>query len=403
MTGDIHYTEGSITVPQGFRAAGVKARIRYDKKDLALIVSDVPAAAAGVFTTNAVKAAPVVLSAQHLADGRARAVVVNSGCANACTGEEGMAMAVEMAREAAGHLSISPEDVIVASTGVIGEKLPMDRIKDGITEAFRELSSRGGHDAALAIMTTDTVPKEALVQFEVNGTTVSVGGIAKGSGMIMPNMATMLAFVTTDAAITSELLQKALRYVTARTFNMVTVDGDTSTNDSLVVMANGLAGHGTIEREDENFYAFRNALEKVCTALARMIARDGEGATKLIEVEVRNAPTFADARKVAMAVANSNLVKTAVFGEDANWGRIICAAGYSGADINPGKIDIFIGDEKMAENGAGLNFSEERAKEVLGREEVRITVDLHHGTEKATAWTCDFSFDYVKINASYRS
>jgi len=203
----------------------------------------------------------------------------------------------------------------------------------------------------------------------------------------------MLAFVTTDAGITSELLQKALTYVTARTFNMVTVDGDTSTNDSLVVLANGLAGHRAIEREDENFLIFRDALEKVCTALARMIARDGEGATKLIEVEVRNAPTFADAREVAMAVANSNLVKTAVFGEDANWGRIICAAGYSGADLDPGRIDIFIGDEKMAE----------RAKEILGREEVKITIDLHHGSEKATAWTCDFSFDYVKINASYRS
>jgi len=292
MIHDIQYIEGSITAPQGFRAAGVKARIKYDKKDLALIASEVPAAAAGVFTTNAVKAAPVVLSKQHIAGGRAQAVVVNSGCANACTGEDGMAMALEMAREAAGHLGISPEDVVVASTGVIGDKLPMDRIKAGISEASQALSSQAGHDAALAIMTTDTVPKEALIQLEIGGRTVTIGGIAKGSGMIRPNMATMLAFVTTDAGITSELLQKALTYVTARTFNMVTVDGDTSTNDSLVVLANGLAGHRAIEREDENFLIFRDALEKVCTALARMIARDGEGATKLIEVEVRNAPTF---------------------------------------------------------------------------------------------------------------
>jgi len=403
MIHDIQYIEGSITAPQGFRAAGVKARIKYDKKDLALIVSEVPAAVAGVFTTNAVKAAPVVLSKRHIAGGRAQAVVVNSGCANACTGEDGMAMALEMAREAAGHLGVSPEDVVVASTGVIGDKLPMDRIKAGISEASQALSSQGGHDAALAIMTTDTVPKEALIQLEIGGRTVTIGGIAKGSGMIRPNMATMLAFVTTDAGITSELLQKALTYVTARTFNMVTVDGDTSTNDSLVILANGLAGPSPITREDENFLVFRDALEKVCAALARMIARDGEGATKFIEVEVRNAPTFADAGKVAMAVANSNLVKTAVFGEDANWGRIICAAGYSGADLDPGRIDIFIGDEKMAENGAALNFSEERAKEILGREEVKITIDLHHGSEKATAWTCDFSFDYVKINASYRT
>ena len=403
MVHDIQYIEGSITAPQGFRAAGVMARIKYDKKDLALIVSEVPADAAGVFTTNMVKAAPVILSKRHIAGGRTQAVVVNSGCANACTGEDGMAMAMEMACEAAGHLGISPEDVVVASTGVIGDKLPMDRIKAGISEASQVLSSRGGHDAALAIMTTDTVPKEALIQLEIGGRTVTIGGIAKGSGMIRPNMATMLAFVTTDAGITSELLQKALTYVTARTFNMVTVDGDTSTNDSLVVLANGLAGHRAIEREDENFLIFREALEKVCTALARMIARDGEGATKLIEVEVRNAPTFADAREVAMAVANSNLVKTAVFGEDANWGRIICAAGYSGADIDPGRIDIFIGDEKMAQNGTALSFSEERAKEILGREEVKITIDLNHGSEMATAWTCDFSFDYVKINASYRS
>lgn len=397
------YVEGGITAPLGFKASGVKARIKYDKKDLAMIVSDELSAAAGVFTTNKVKAAPVVLSARNLANGRAQAIVVNSGCANACTGEEGMLMAAEMADVTARSLNISPDNVIVASTGVIGERLPMERITGGIAAAAGSISRDGGRDAAEAIMTTDTVPKETAVQFKIGRRTVTIGGIAKGSGMIQPNMATMLSFLTTDAAIEPVMLKRALKYVADRTFNMVTIDGDTSTNDSLVILANGAAGNIMIEREDDNFLIFRNALREVCTTLAKMIARDGEGATKLVEVTVRNAASLAAARTVAMAVANSNLVKTAIFGEDANWGRIMCAVGYSGVDIDPGRIDIFIGDEKMAAGGVALGFSEERAREILGQSSVTITIDLHMGAVDATAWTCDFSYDYVKINASYRS
>jgi len=395
--------EGGVTAPLGFKASGVKARIKYDKKDLAVIVSDVPAVAAGVFTTNKVKAAPVALSAEHLVNGIAQAVVANSGCANACTGMPGMEAAREMARVTAKCLGIKPEDVIVASTGVIGQELPMDRIIPGIARAVDALSREGGRDAAEAIMTTDTVPKEAAVQFTLDGRTVTVAGMAKGSGMIYPNMATMLGFLTSDVNIEPHILKKALKFAADRTFNMVTVDGDTSTNDSLVILANGKAGNIRIEREDDRYSVFLGALMEVCANLAKMIARDGEGATKLVEVRVKNAPSFAEARTVAMAVANSNLVKTAIFGEDANWGRIICAVGYSGVDVDPDRIDIFLGDEKMAENGRGLNFSEERAKKILRQDNVSITVDLHMGDAEATAWTCDFSYDYVRINADYRT
>ncbi len=395
--------EGGVTAPLGFKASGVKARIKYDKKDLAVVVSDVPAAAAGLFTTNKVKAAPVVLSAEHLVNGIAQAVVANSGCANACTGMPGMEAAREMARVTAKCLGIRPDDVIVASTGVIGQELPMDRIIPGIARAVDALSREGGRDAAEAIMTTDTVPKEAAGQFALDGRTVTVAGMAKGSGMIYPNMATMLGFLTSDVNIEPHLLKKALKFAADRTFNMVTVDGDTSTNDSLVILANGMAGNVRIEREDDSYSAFLGALMEVCANLAKMIARDGEGATKLVEVRVKNAPSFAEARTVAMAVANSNLVKTAIFGEDANWGRIICAVGYSGVDVDPDRIDIFLGDEKMAENGRGLNFSEERAGKILRQDNVSITVDLHMGDAEATAWTCDFSYDYVRINADYRT
>lgn len=403
MSQKFTHIDGGVTAPLGFRASGVVARIKYDRKDLAVIASVVPASAAGVFTINRVKAAPVVLSQENLADGTAQAIVVNSGCANACTGSGGRQAARDMADITARHLGIKSEDVIVASTGVIGQELPMDRITRGIADACASLSHSGGQDAAAAIMTTDTVPKVTAVQFELGGRTVTIGGIAKGSGMIQPNMATMLAFLTTDASIDPALLKSALRYTADRTFNLVTVDGDTSTNDSLVILANGTAANPRIDKEDNDFLLFRNALMEVCTSLARMIARDGEGATKLVEVRVQNANTFEEAKKVAMAVANSNLVKTAIFGEDANWGRIICAVGYSGAAVNPDTIDIYLGDEKMAENGVGLAFSEERAKEILKKDEVVITIDLHMGDVDVTAWTCDFSYDYVKINADYRT
>ncbi|PKM41881.1 MAG: ornithine acetyltransferase [Firmicutes bacterium HGW-Firmicutes-8] len=403
MNQEFIHIDGGVTAPSGFKASGVKARIKYDKKDLAVIVSEVPAAAAGVFTTNKVKAAPVLLCAENLADYTAQAVVVNSGCANACTGDSGMEMARQMAAAAALNLGIKPSDVMVASTGVIGQKLPMDRIIPGIALAAGAVSSEGGHDAAEAIMTTDTVPKETAVQFKLGEKMVTIGGIAKGSGMIQPNMATMLAFLTSDVNIDPLLLNKALKFVADRTFNMVTIDGDTSTNDSLVILANGMAGNTRIEQEDVSFRIFRDALAEVCITLVKMIARDGEGATKLVEIRIRNAPSFTDAKAVAKAIANSNLVKTAIFGEDANWGRIICAVGYSGIDINPDRIDIYLGEEKVAENGAGLDFSEDRAKVILQQEHIIITVDLHIGDAAATAWTCDFSFDYVKINASYRT
>ncbi len=403
MTVEFTYTNGGVTAPKGFKAAGVKARIKYDKKDLGVIFSIEPAAAAGVFTTNRVKAAPVSLSMSNLIDGTAQAIVVNSGCANACTGDNGMNDARKMAAVTAQEMGIDATGVLVASTGVIGQELPMERIITGIREAAGQLSDNGGHDVALAIMTTDTVPKEAAVQVEMGGTVVTVGGVAKGSGMIHPNMATMLSFVTTDINIEPEMLKKALSYAVDRSFNLLTVDGDTSTNDSLIVMANGLAGNDRITQENENFLVFCEALTEVCITLAKMIAKDGEGATKLVEIAVRKAPSRQDARKVAMAVANSNLVKTAIFGEDANWGRIICAVGYSGVEIDPEKVDIYLGDEKMAENGAGLKFSEEKAKEILSQDTVAITIDLNIGEAEATAWTCDFSYDYVKINADYRT
>lgn len=394
---------GGVTSPQGFLAAGVKAYIKKDKEDLALIYSEVPAAVAGVFTTNKVKAAPLLVTMEHIKNGSAQAVVVNAGNANACTGGQGLANAIATAQKAGELLHIDPHDVIVTSTGVIGVQLPMDRLLAGVEKAVGELSREGGALAARAIMTTDTVPKEIAAEFAAGDKKAVIGAMAKGSGMIHPNMATMLGFVTTDAAVSPALLNKALKYAVDRTFNMVTVDGDTSTNDMVVALANGLAGNPEITAENEDYIAFRDALLHVCTHLAQMIAKDGEGATKLVEVRVVNAASEDDAKKATKAVANSNLVKTAIFGEDANWGRIICAVGYSGAEFDPSKVDIFIGDEKMCEDGIPLNFSEERAKKVLEQDEVAILVDMKTGTAEATAWTCDFSYDYVKINADYRT
>ena len=394
---------GGVTSPLGFRAAGVEAEIKKDRKDLAVIFSDVPAAVAGVFTTNRVKAAPLVVTGEHIKNGRAQAIVVNAGNANACTGEQGQANAVATAQKAGGLLQIDPNDVIVTSTGVIGVQLPMDRVLTGVEKAVGALYRNGGADAARAIMTTDTVPKEIAVEFTLSGKKAIIGAMAKGSGMIHPNMATMLGFVTTDAAVSPALLDQALKFAVNKTFNMVTVDGDTSTNDMVVVLANGLSGGPEIKAENEDFNIFCDALLYVCTYLAKLIAKDGEGATKLVEVRVVNAGTEEDAKKAAKAIANSNLVKTAIFGEDANWGRIICAVGYSGAQFDPARVDITIGDEKMCADGTPLNFSEERAKKILERDEVAILVDLKDGAAEATAWTCDFSYDYVKINADYRT
>ncbi|NLI12430.1 MAG: bifunctional glutamate N-acetyltransferase/amino-acid acetyltransferase ArgJ [Peptococcaceae bacterium] len=383
--------------------AAMAAIKKADKRDVTVIYSTVPASAAGVFTLNKVKAAPVLLSIGRLASGKAQAVVVNSGNANACNGEQGMKDALAMAAEAAAVLNIPEEMVLVASTGVIGKKMPMDKVLPGVREAAGVVSPGGGSLAAQAIMTTDTYPKETQVRLQLGGKTVTIGGMAKGSGMIHPNMATLLGFITTDAAISGACLKQALRYAVERSFNMITVDGDTSTNDMVVIMANGMAGNEMIKDESEDFRSFREALAQVCDKLAIDIARDGEGATKLIEVEVRNAGTEGDARLAARAVAGSSLVKAAIFGNDANWGRVICAAGYSGADFDPARVDIFLGDVQVAKDGGSLEFSEELALEALKGGTVKIMLDFKSGPFAATAWGCDLSYDYVKINADYRT
>ncbi|HQA08222.1 MAG TPA: bifunctional glutamate N-acetyltransferase/amino-acid acetyltransferase ArgJ [Syntrophomonadaceae bacterium] len=396
---------GSVTAPQGFLAQGVYADIKKkDKKDVALIYSQVPCTAAGTFTTNVVRAACVDISRQHLANGQAQAIVVNSGNANACTGEQGWHDALQMAKITAQCLNIDPHDVLVASTGVIGVLLCMDKIEKGIKTAAAQLSPDGSHNAAQAIMTTDLVSKEIAVEIELQGKPVRIGAIAKGSGMIHPNMATMLAFFTTDAAIDSKCLDKAFRAAVDQSFNMVSVDRDTSTNDMALILANGLAGNPLINNPDsEDYQVFQEALQEVAIALAKMIARDGEGATRMIEVRVIEAPSQATARQIARSITGSNLAKAAVFGQDANWGRILAAAGYSGAVFDPNRVDIYLGKEKMAENGVGLSFDEDRARQELDKDPVVITVNLKSGNEMAVAWGCDLSYDYVKINASYRS
>lgn len=397
---------GGVTTPQGFKAGVAKAGIKsQDRYDLALVVSEEPAAGAAVFTTNKFAAAPVQLSKKHLAQGGFfRGFVVNSGCANACTGEKGLVDAFQMAQTAAGVIGCSPGEILVASTGVVGVDLPMEAVRRAIGEAGNRLSVEAGSLAAEAIMTTDTFAKEIALQIELDGQKVLLGGMAKGAGMIHPNMATMLALVTTDAAISPACLQEALRRANDASFNMVTVDGDTSTNDTVVVLANGRAGNPLLEdTANPGFELFCEALKEVCQALAKMIARDGEGATKLLEVQVVNAPGPEDARKAARAIAGSTLLKAALFGEDANWGRIICALGYSGARFEPDRVDVYLGGLLVARNGAGASFSEEEAGKLLAKGEIRIVVDLQAGDAAATAWGCDLSYEYVRINADYRS
>ncbi|ACV61487.1 arginine biosynthesis bifunctional protein ArgJ [Desulfofarcimen acetoxidans DSM 771] len=394
---------GGVTAASGFTACGVRAGIKNDKKDLAIIYSKLPCSATGVYTTNKVQAAPVQLTRQRLSDGHAQAVIINSGYANACNGPQGLRDALKTSSVLAESLNIQENQVLVASTGVIGQNLPMDKILNGIALAVSQLSPEGGPDAAEAIMTTDTVSKQIAVKFELSGVPVVIGGMAKGSGMIHPNMATMLGFITTDAAVDVHLLNKALKSVVEKTFNMITVDGDTSTNDMVLLLANGAAGNQQLDSEGSDFELFCCALCEVCISLSKEIAGDGEGATKLVEVKVINAATVNDARLAAKTVAASNLVKTAIFGADANWGRIICAAGYSGADFDPGKVDIFLGNEQVAKDGKALDFSEENASEILSQKEVKILIDFKTGTETATAWGCDLTYDYIKINGSYRS
>ncbi len=396
---------GGITAAKGFQASGTHAGLKRNKKDLALIFSEVPGAAAGVFTANQVKGAPLLISMPRVRAGRLQAMIINSGNANTCNGPAGLEDAQEMGRLTAEALGIPEETVLVSSTGVIGQRLPLAKIAAGIPEAVRRLSPAGGLDAAEAIMTTDTVPKQAALRFAPapGEPPVTIGGIAKGSGMIHPQMATMLAFIGTDAYVAPPHLQEALRFAVDRSFNMISVDGDTSTNDMVVILANGQSGGAALLPGTPRFDRFREALAALCGRLARAIARDGEGATRLLEVRVKGARTEQDARLAARAIVASNLVKTAVFGNDANWGRIICAAGYSGAAFDPNRFDVYLGDLPVARDGGGLDFDEEQASRLLARDPVVITVDLRGGEGTATAWGCDFSYDYVRINANYRT
>ena len=395
---------GSVTSPRGFTAAAVAAEIKYTgRNDLAVVYSKVPAQAAAVYTLNRFKAAPLQVTEQNISNGIAQAIVVNSGIANAGMGAEGMRLAREMSDCAAEALGIAKDDVVVASTGVIGMPLPMDKVKNGIQKVSKALYADGGHDAARAIMTTDTVCKEMAVQLRIDGKVVTIGAMAKGSGMIHPNMATMLGFITTDVNIDNKALQAAFKANIDDSFNMVSVDGDTSTNDMVVILANGQAGNEVLTEESPDFPAFKQALREICIVMAQKIAGDGEGATKLVECTVTGAATKEDARLAAKAIIASSLVKTAIYGNDANWGRIACAAGYSGAQFDPNKVNIFIGDVQVAQNGMGLAFDEAKATETLKQKKVNILVKFNIGEEEATAWGCDLTYDYVSINADYRS
>ena len=400
--------EGSVCAPKGYSAAGVHCGIRANqaKKDLALIVSDKIANAAAVYTSNLVKGAPLLVTKENLADGKARAVICNSGNANTCNAN-GIEVAETMAKLTGDVLGIPAGDVVVASTGVIGQPLPVERIEAALPDLAGMLRPEGQADAARAILTTDTVAKEVAVEFALGGRTCRLGGIAKGSGMIHPNLATMLVFLTTDAAISSQMLQKALSTDVRKSFNMVSVDGDTSTNDMVVILANGMAGNPEITEENEDFATFMQALNTVTVCLCRMIAGDGEGATKLLQCIVTGAADEKTAKIVAKSVICSSLTKAAMFGADANWGRVLCAIGYSGAQVDVHKVDVAFrsaeGIIEVCSMGAGVDFSEEKAKQILLAPEIDILVELNSGAFGATAWGCDLTYDYVKINGDYRT
>ena len=400
---------GGVTAAKGFTASGVHVGIRKnkDKKDLALVLSEKPCSAAAVYTTNQVKGQPLIVTSEHLADGKAQAIIVNSGNANTCTGEQGVAAARRMAALVAEKLPVKASDVVVASTGVIGQQLDVSVIEAGMDQLVAGLSKTGNIDAREAIMTTDTVKKEVTIQIEVGDTPVIIGAMAKGSGMIHPNMATMLGFITTDCAISSAMLQKALSAVVGKTFNRVSVDGDTSTNDMVVVLANGMAGNAMIDAEGPEYRDFYEGLAWLSTQLARMIARDGEGATKLIECTVESASDEEKAEQLAKGVICSSLVKTAIFGADANWGRILCALGYTRKDFDPNKVDVAFesasGYIEVCKAGVPLPFNEEKAKKILSYQEVTIYVSLNEGDAQATCWGCDLTYEYVRINGDYRT
>ena len=397
--------DGWVTAPQGFLAAGVKAGIKASgNHDVAVIYSTVPAATGAVFTQNKMCAAPVLVSREVAQEAVAQAIIVNSGCANACTGEQGLLDAREMQTFAADLLGIEPQNVYVCSTGVIGHFLPMDKIKNGLADAVDVMDENEGESCAMAIQTTDTFIKRAAYEFEVGGKTSRIAGIAKGAGMIHPNMATMLTFLTTDAAIAPDVLKRAVKAAADKSFNMVVVDGDTSTNDSMIVLANGLAENEIIFSEEHpDYQAFFEALVTCAQDLAKLIARDGEGATKFLEVNVVGAATWKDAKAAAMAIAKSPLVKTAFFGEDPNWGRIGCAAGYSGAVMNADKVNLSIGGVRLVEIGMNCNIPLTSLTDIMSEHDITMTIDMAAGNECATVWTCDFSYEYVKINGEYHT
>ena len=400
--------EGGVCAAKGFKANGIHCGVRHNRKkrDIAMIVSDTLCSAAAVYTTNLVKGAPIQVNKKHLEDGKAQAVICNSGNANTCNAN-GVEIAEKMSELTASALGLNANDIIVASTGVIGQPLNIEPIANGIPELVKGLSVDGGKYAAEGIMTTDTVSKEIAVEFTVGGKTCKIGGIAKGSGMIHPNMATMLVFITSDVAISPEMISKALRSDVQETFNMISVDGDTSTNDMVVVMANGLAGNKEITTDGEDFNEFMKALNTVTVHLCRMIVGDGEGATKMLECSVSGAKTKEDAKKVAKSVVCSTLLKAAMFGADANWGRVLCAIGYSGANVDVDKVDMAFVSPKgrvdVCKNGSGIEFSEEIAKEVLLERDITIEVKLNDGEFSSCAWGCDLTYDYVKINGDYRT
>ena len=400
---------GSITAAKGFIASGIHCGLKKNslKKDLALIYSEVPSIAAGVYTKNKVKGANIYITKDHLSNKKARAIICNSGNANTCNGEDGLKKAKKMAQLQAKALNIKTDEVLVASTGVIGVPLNIDAIKNGIPLLTEKLSKDGNCSASSAIMTTDTFKKEFAIEFKLNGKTVTMGAIAKGSGMIEPNMGTMLSFITTDIAISPELLDEALKSTVKVSYNRVSVDGDTSTNDMVLILANGLANNNIISEKNDDYYTFLDALRYLNITLAKKIAKDGEGATKLIECKVIGAKTESDGVILAKSVINSSLVKTALFGSDANWGRILCSLGYTKVDFNPDKVNVYFespsGSILVCKDGSSVGFDENKAREILLQDEIVIKVELSQGDIEVSAWGCDLSYDYVKINGDYRS
>ena len=401
----------TVTSPAGFKASGVHCGLKKSllKKDLALIYSDVVATSCGVYTKNKVKGAPLTVTKQHLVNKKAQAIIINSGNANTCNGDDGLSKAKKMANLCAKELNIKNDDVLVASTGVIGVPLNIDVIKDGIPQLVNNLSSeiQGAKNASMAIMTTDTIEKQAGIEIEVGGKKITIAAMAKGSGMIHPNMATMLSFITTDISISPALLKEALKQSVNFSYNRISVDGDSSTNDMVLIMANGLADNETIIEKNEDYNLFLEALTTLNIYISKKIAKDGEGATKLIECTVSNANSIEDAETLSKSVVTSSLVKAAIFGSDANWGRILCALGYSGIDFDPEKVDVSFasnaGEIIVCIDGSSVNFDEAKAKEILLQDEIKILIDMKQGLSEVTTWGCDLTYDYVKINGDYRS